>query len=165
MEQLLKEFKDVFAWTYKDLKGIPLELAQHKIKLDITILSAHQAKYRLNPNYVTVVKQNIDKLLIPIFIESIEKATWLSPIVIVPKKNGKLRICIDFKKLNATTKKGPYPLPFTNEVLNTVAGYEAYSLDGYSGYHQISIVPEDRYKITFVIDWGAFIWKVMSFGV
>jgi hypothetical protein len=49
VEQLLKEFKDVFAWTYKDLKGIPPELAQHIIELDITIPSTHQAKYRLNP--------------------------------------------------------------------------------------------------------------------
>ncbi len=56
MEQLLKEFKDVFAWTYKDLKRIPPELAQHKTELDIIIPSAHQAKYRLNPNYVRVVK-------------------------------------------------------------------------------------------------------------
>jgi len=54
IEQLLKEFKDVFAWTYKDFKGIPLELAQHKIENTIIAL-AHQARYRLNPNYVTIV--------------------------------------------------------------------------------------------------------------
>jgi hypothetical protein len=68
MEQLLKEFKDVFTWTYKDLKGIPLELAQHKIELDTTIPLAHQARYRLNPNYVIVIKQDIDKLLVDGFI-------------------------------------------------------------------------------------------------
>ncbi len=56
MEKLLKEFKDVFAWTYKDLKGIPLKLAQHTIELDTTIPLAHHAKYKLNPNYVIVVK-------------------------------------------------------------------------------------------------------------
>jgi hypothetical protein len=110
-----------------------------------------------------MVKQDIDKLLLAKFIESIEEAIWLSPIVIVPKKNGKLRIYIDFKKLNVTTNKDPYPLPFTDEVSNTIVGYEAYFfLDGYLGYHQISIAPEKRYKTTFVIDWGAFIWKVMS---
>jgi len=48
----------------------------------------------------------------------------LSPIIIVPKKNGKLRICIYFRKLNASTKKDPYPLPFTDEVLNTIVRYE-----------------------------------------
>jgi hypothetical protein len=147
----LKEFKDVFAWTYKDLKGIPTKLTQHKIELDATIPLAHQAKYRLNPNYVIIIKQDINNLLAIGFIQSIEEATWLSPIVVVPKKNGKIRICIDFKKLNATTKKDPYPLPFTDEVLNIVIGNEAYSfLDGYLGYHQISIALEYRYKIAFV---------------
>jgi hypothetical protein len=93
-----------------------------------------------------------------------ENATWLSPIVI-PKKNRKLKICIKCRKLNVPTKKDPYPLPFIDEMLNTIVGYEAYSfLDGYSRCHQISIAPKDRYKITFVTNWGAFIWKVMSFG-
>jgi putative transposase len=71
----------------------------------------------------------------------------------MPKKNGKSIICVDFKKLNKATKKNPYPLPFFDEVLNTVVGCEAYSfLDVYSEYHQISIALEDRYKSTFVID-------------
>ncbi len=56
VEQLLKEFKDVFAWTYKNLKMIPLELAQHIIELDNTIPLAHHARYILNPNYVIVIK-------------------------------------------------------------------------------------------------------------
>jgi len=76
----------------------------------------------------------------------------LSPIVVVPKKNGKLKIYIDFKNLNVATTKDPYLLPFTCEMLNIVAGYEAYSfLNGYSRYHQISIALEDKYKIAFVI--------------
>jgi hypothetical protein len=62
-----------------------------------------------------------------------EEATWLSPIVIVLKKNGKMKICINFRKLIVATKNDPYPLPFINEVLNIIARYEAYSfLDGYS---------------------------------
>jgi len=148
---MLKEFKDVFAWTYKDLKGIPLELTQQKIELGTTIPSTHQTRYRINPNYATIVKQDIDKLLAIGFIEYVEEATWLSPIVVIPKKNGKLKIYIDFKKLNATTKKDPYPLPFVDEVLNTIAKYETHSfLNGHSRYHQIFIAPEDRYKTTIV---------------
>jgi len=77
----------------------------------------------------------------------------LSPIVVIPKKNGKFKICIDFKKLNEATKKDPYPLPFRDEVMNTIVRYETYFfLDGYSRYHQISIVPKDRYKTTFIIN-------------
>jgi hypothetical protein len=107
----------------------------------------------LNPKYAMLVKQDIDKLLTDMFIKYVKEVKWLSPIVVVPKENGKLRICINFKKLNATTNKDPYPLPFTNEMLNIVVGYETYSfLDGYSGYHQISIAPKDIYNTTFVID-------------
>jgi len=114
------------------LKGIPLELAQHKIELDFSIPLAHQARYKLNPNYATIIKQDINKLLATIFIQFVEEVTWLSPIVEVPQKNGKLRIYIGFRKLNAATKKDPYPLHFTDEVLNTITRYEAYSLlDGY----------------------------------
>ncbi len=81
------------------------------------------------------------------------------------KKNGKL-ICVDFKKLNKPTKKGFYPWPFFNEVLNIVSRYEAYSfLDRYSSYHHIFKMIEDRYKTTFVIDRGAFFGMVMPFGV
>jgi hypothetical protein len=90
-------------------------------------------------------------LLVVIFIQFVEEATWLSPIVVVPKKNGKMIIYINFKKLNATTKKDPYPLPFIDKVLNTIARYEAYSLlDGYLGYYQIFIAPKDIYKTAFV---------------
>ncbi len=113
---------------------------------------AHQARYKLYPNYATTIKQDIDKLLASRFIEFVEEVTWLSPIVVLLKKNGKLKIYIDFRKPNAATKD-PYPLFFTNEVLNMVARYEAYSfLNGYLRYHQIFIVLEDRYKIAFVTD-------------
>ncbi len=67
--------------------------------MDTTILLAHQAKYKLNPNYATIVKQYINKLLAVWFIKSIKEVTWLSPIVIVPKKNGKLKTYINFGKI------------------------------------------------------------------
>jgi hypothetical protein len=75
----------------------------------------------------------------------------------VPNKNGKLKICVDFRKLNVVIKKDPYPLPFTDEVINVVVKHEVYTfLDGFFGYHQISITLQDQYKITFVNDWGGF---------
>ncbi len=105
-------------------------------------------------------------MLIAGFIKPNEEATWLSPTVVVPKKNGKLIICVDFKKFNVDTKKDPSPLHFINEVINTIVGHEVYTfLDGYPRYHQISIVPEDQYKTAFVNDWGVFVWVVMPFGV
>ncbi len=61
--ELLKEFKDIFAWTYKDLKGVLLEIIQYQIELDTSKPPTHQVRYQLNINYVTIVKQDIDKLL------------------------------------------------------------------------------------------------------
>jgi hypothetical protein len=85
----------------------------------------------------------------------------------VLKKNGKLKICVDFKKLNVVTKKDPYLLPFTNEVINTIVEHEVYIfVDGFPRNHQISIVLEDQYKTTFVINWEVFVWViVIPFGV
>jgi hypothetical protein len=128
-------------------------MAQHKIKLNTSIPPTRQVRYKLNPNYAIVVKQYIDKLLVVGFIQLIEEATWLSPIVVVPIKYGKLRIYVDFRKLNKATKKYPYILPFSDEVLNIVIRYEIYSfLDEYSRYHQIFIALEDKYKTTFVMN-------------
>jgi len=96
----------------------------------------HQTRYQLNPNYAAIVKQNVDKLVVTGFIKLVEEATWLSPIVVVLKKNGKARIYVNFRKFNATTKKDPYPLPFTNGVINTIVRHEVYTfLDGFSKYH------------------------------
>ncbi len=74
LQMLLKEFKDVFAWIYKDLKGIPPKLVEHKIELDTSTPPAHQARSRLNPNYVRTDKQNIDNLLIIGFIQLVEES-------------------------------------------------------------------------------------------
>jgi hypothetical protein len=85
----------------------------------------------LNPNYVTTIKHDINKLLVARLIQPIEEVTWLSPIVVVPNKNGKLRICVDFRKLNKATKKNPYPLPFSDEVQNNLCNrLRNFCLDG-----------------------------------
>mgnify|MGYP000394386937 FL=1 len=105
----------------------------------------------MNPNYVAKVKEEIDKLLRVGFIRLVKRATWLSPIVFVPKKNGQIHVCIDYRKLNATTVTNAFPLPLTDSVLDTVAGHECYSfLDGFSGYNQIRMHPDHQEKMTFV---------------
>jgi hypothetical protein len=63
----------------------------------------------MNLNYVIAINQDIKKLLATRFIQHVEKTTWLSPILVILKKNGKLKICVGFRKLNVATKKCPYP--------------------------------------------------------
>jgi hypothetical protein len=69
---LLWEFKGVFAWNYKKLKGFPLHIVEHKIEFNTTILPSYQAHYRMNPNYAMIIQQDLDKLLATSFIELVE---------------------------------------------------------------------------------------------
>jgi hypothetical protein len=125
--KVLKEFKDKKNSTYKDLKRIPPNIIHHRIELDTTIPPTHQARCRLNFNYVIIVKQDVDKLFNVGFIKSVEeKTSWLSPTVFVPNKNGKLKMYIDFKKLKISTKKDLCSLPFMDEVINKVIGHKVY---------------------------------------
>ena len=68
----------------------------------------------------TALKIEIDRLLAAGFIHQVEYTEWASPVVIVPKKNGKLWVCVDYKPFNAATKRNYYPLPFQDEILNAI---------------------------------------------
>ena len=108
----------------------------------------------------------VKKLLQAGFIYPVEDLEWVYPVVVTPKKNGKWRVCVDYKSLNAETKRDHFPLPFQDEILNEVAGHERYMVcDGYSGYFQISITKEDQKKTTFITPWGYFAYRVMPFGL
>ena len=120
----------------------------------------------MNPNYVAKVKEEIDKLLRVGFIQLVKQATWLSPIVVIPKKNGKIRVCVDCQKLNAAMLTDAFPLPFTDAILEAVADDKVYRfLDRFSGYNQIRMHSVDQEKKTFVTEWGVFMAVVMMFGL
>ena len=132
----------------------------------IVYFTVQQRRYRMNPNYATRVKEEIDKLLKFGFIRPVKRATWLSPIVVVPKKNGKIRVCVDYRKLNAVTITGAFPLPFMDSVLDAVTRHEMYNfLDGFNGYNQVHMHPDDQEKTNFVKKWGVFVAVVMMFGL
>ena len=109
-----------------------------------------QWPYTYNNNFAKQIKEEIEKLKEADFIYEIEHTDWVSPIVVVPKKNGKLRICVNLKKVNAATIRDNYPLPIAEHVIERVVGKEAYSfVDGFSGYNQVSIDPKDQHKTAF----------------
>ncbi len=135
---MLTEFKDVFAWSYKELKEIPKLICKRKIELTTDAHPIKQHAYRMNLNYVQRVREDLDKLLDTQFIFPIGTTQWLSPLVIVQKKKKKLQICVDYQKLNSQTKKDPFPLHFLDSVLDTVVGHEMCSyMDGCSEYNQV----------------------------
>ena len=166
---LLSDFSDVFAWSPSDLTGISPRLGEHRIDLVEGAIPVRQRQYRLNPRYSIMVKEDIDRLLEAGFIYPVVNSEWVSPIVVVPKKvraDGKVKIwvCQDFKKLNASTKKDYFPIPFTDIILDHVSDHECYNLlDGFFGYNQVFIRPEDQLKTTFTTEWGTFAFNRMPF--
>ena len=139
---------------------------QHYIDLEPGARPVCQQQRRTNPVYAELVKAEVTKLLDVGFIYPIAYSEWVSPIVIVPKKNKKIWICVDYQHLNNKNKKDHFPLPYTDQVLDKVAGHELYSfMDGFSGYNQVLIHPEDQPKTTFTTEWGTFAYKVMLFGL
>ena len=114
-----------------------------------------------------IVKKELQKLLTVGFIYPISNRKWVPPLVVVPKKvTGKWRICVDFRELNKATLKNYFPLPFIDQALDTLSGKQYFSfLDGYSGYNQILIAPEDQDKTTFTCPWGTFSYQFFPFGL
>ena len=128
--------------------------------------------------------KEILKLLDQGIIYSISDSPWVSPVHVVPKKtsltlvpneqnelipmrvqNG-WRMCIDFRKLNAHTRKDHFPIPFIDEMLERLAGKSFFCfLDGFSGYYQIIIAQEDQEKTTFTCPFGTFAYRRMPFGL
>ncbi|KAJ9553663.1 hypothetical protein OSB04_017708 [Centaurea solstitialis] len=142
--QMLKQHKKAIAWTIADIKGISPTVCQHKIILEDKNFTSVEPQRRLNPAMKEVVKNE----LIPTRVVS----GW--------------RICMDYRRLNKATQKDHFPLPFVNQMLDRLAGKEFYCfLDGYSGYNQIAIAPNDQEKTTFTCPYGTFAFRRMPFGL
>ena len=91
---------------------------------------------------------------------------WLANTVMVKKKNGKWRVCIDFTDLNKACLKDPFPMPRIDQLVDVIAGHPWMNfLNAFQGYHQIPLALEDQEKTTFVTTTGNYHYKVMSFGL
>ena len=132
------------------MKGISPKTCTHHIYIEENCKPIRQPQRRMNPNLREIVKGELQKLLNVNFIYPISDSQWVSPLVIVPKKNGKWRVCIDYRELNKATLKDHFLLPFIDQVLDTLAGKKYFSfLDGFSGYNKIQVALEDQDKTTF----------------
>ena len=146
------------------MKGIYPNTCSHHIYTQEGSSPVRQHQRRMNPTLKDIVKEELQKLLNVNFVYLISDSKWVSPLVVMPKKNGKWLICIDYRELNKATLKDYFPLPFIDQVLDTLAGKKYFSfLDGFNGYNQIQITLEDQEKTTFTYPWGTYAYKVLPF--
>jgi hypothetical protein len=120
---LIVEYRNIFGWSYKDLKGIPSKITQHTIPLFLGTKPVRQKNRRLNLRMQLMVEVELERLLQSCFIWPIELTDWSLHIVLVKKKGGnKLKVCADYRDLNVHTLKDHFPLSFISTIVDEVAG-------------------------------------------
>ncbi|XP_059663595.1 uncharacterized protein LOC132309293 [Cornus florida] len=165
---LLREYKDCFAWNYIEMPGLPRQLVEHRLPIKEGFRPFKQVPRRMSTEVTMKVKEEIERLLKAGFIRTTRYCDWLSNIVPVVKKNGKIGVCVDFRNLNLAIPKDEYPMPMADQLIDAAAKNEILSfMDGHSGYNQIFIVEDDVNKTAFRCPGaiGTFEWVVMPFGL
>ena len=164
--EMMKRFIDVFFWNYADLKEYDPTIIQHTIPIKENEKPFRQKLKRINPLLMPLIEKEVKKLFDAKIIVPIIFSNWLANLVPIRKKSGEIRICIDFRNLNKASLNDNYPLPKMDQFLQTIVGSQRMSmLDGFSGYNQILVHPDDQEKTAFTTPWGTFMYAKMPFGL
>ena len=154
--------------TYEDMWNGQLgtvKVTKHRIETQENEKPVFSQPYRAGPEARKVVKESVKEMLDKNVIEA-ARTEWASPVVLVPKPDGTLRFCVDYRKLNEITVKDAYPLPRMDDCLDSLGDASVFTtLDCNSGYWQIPVAEEDREKTTFTCHEGCFQFKRMPFGL
>lgn len=162
LKALLMKYLDVFAISDKDLGYA--DLVKHEIPLNDD-LPVSQPYRRIPPNQFKEVKNHISGLLKKGVIHE-SSSSYASPVVLVRKSDGSLRLCVDYRKLNSKTRCDAFPLPWIDESLDALSRATVFSsIDLTSGYHQVAVHEKDRHKTAFITPFGLFEYQRMPFGL
>ena len=163
---LLKSYLDVFAWSYEDMPGLDPTIVQHQLPILPHARPVKQKLRRLHPRWRLQVKEEIQKKLSIGFLSVVKYPEWLANVVPVLKKDGKVRVCVDFRDLNKASPKDDFPLPYINVLVDSTVGHPMLSfMDGFSRYNHILMALEDMEKTSFITEWGTYYYRVMPFGL
>jgi hypothetical protein len=143
-----------------------MELAEHKLEVNKTARPIKQKRQRFAKDIKQAIEVEVCKLLAAGFIRECQNPVWLANPVLVRKKTGGLRMCINYTNLNKHCPKDPFPLPHIDKVMDSMAGSVLLCfLDYYLGYHQIALHPDDEDKTAFITPHDIYCYKVMTFGL
>ena len=135
---LFREYVDIFAWSYQDMPGLSTEIVEHQLPMRPEYKPVQQKLRRVKPEMLLKIKEEVKKQLDAGFLEVAKYPEWVANIVPVPKKDGKVRMCVDYRDLNRASPKDNFPLPHINTLVDNTAKNSRFSLmDGFFGYNQI----------------------------
>jgi hypothetical protein len=162
----LSKNKDVFAWSALDLVGVSCSIIEHSLGIDPSVRPKKQRLHKMSDEKTEAAKAEVHRLLEANFIELVAYPTWLTNVVMVQKKSGKWRMCIDFTSLNKACPKDNFPLSRIDKIIDSAAGCEVMSLlDCFSGYHQIYMKEEDKASTSFITRFGTYCFIRMPEGL
>jgi hypothetical protein len=155
---------DIFAWSPSDIPGILREVAEHSLDILPHSRAVQQRLRRFNEEHRRAIGVELRKLLEARFIKEVFHPTWLANPVLVKKKNGKWRMCVDYTSLNKACTEVSFPLPGIDQIVDSTWGCELLcSLDAYSGYHQIKMEESDQLATSFITPFRMFCYVTMPF--
>jgi hypothetical protein len=162
----LRANADIFAWSPSDMPGIPREVTEHSLDILPHSRAMQQWLRRFDKERRRTIRVELRKLLEAGFIKEVFHPTWLANPVLVKKKNGKWRMCVDYTSLNKACPKVPFPLPRTDQIVDLTAGCELLCfLDAYSGYHQIKMKESDQLTTSFITPFRMYCYVTMPLGL
>ncbi|KAL0539474.1 hypothetical protein IC582_023686 [Cucumis melo] len=163
---LLTEYKDIFAWLYKEMPRLDPKVAVHHLAIKPGYRPIKQAQRRFRPELIPQIEVKVNKFIEVGFIREVKYPTWIANIFPIRKKNGQLRVCIDFCDLNNACPKDDFLLPITEIMVDATTGHKALSfMDSSSGYNQIRTILSDEEMTAFKTPKGIYSYKVMPFGL
>jgi hypothetical protein len=148
------------------MPGIPRDVAEHSLDIRAGARPVKQHLRRFDEEKRRAIGEEIHKLMAAGFIKEVFHPEWLANPVLVKKKGGKWRMCVDYTGLNKACPMVPYPLPRIDQIVDSTAGCETLSfLDAYSGYHQIKMKESDQLATSFITPFGMYCYTTMPFGL
>ena len=163
---LLRSYLDVFAWSYEDMLGLDPSIVQHHLPILPHARLVKQKLRRLHPRWSLQVKEEIKKQLSVGFLSVVEYLEWLANVILIPKKDDNIRVCVDYRNLNKASPKDDFPIPQIDMLVDSTTRHSMLSfMDGFSGYNQILMALEDMEKRSFITEWGTYCYRVMPFGL
>lgn len=148
------------------MHGLDTNIIEHHLPLNSEYPPVKQKLKRTRPNMALKINEEVKKQFDADFLAIFEYPLWIGNIIPIPKKDGKVRMCVDYRDINKESPKDEFPLPHIDVLVDNTTQFSVFSfMDSFFGYNQINMSLDDMDKTNFITPWGTYLYKVMPFGL